>query len=219
MDIPFFKALLWGASITLSLGICALLLGLTLSLLYTLCEQFKYKTVSALFSGFNFVVRALPEIVTLFVIYFSLTALINTLSPITIYMPPFLAGVLALGITYAAYASQTIAGAFKMIPTEQAQSAAALGMRQHEIFFRIQVPQACYYALPGLGNLSITLLKDTAFVSLIGLPEIMNTAELAIATTKAPFTYYIIAATFYLLLTSLSSWGLKQLERKTNLDV
>lgn len=210
--MPFLDAILWAALITLALALAAGTLGLFLAVLYTFLVQLGFKKTYTFFASINVVLRALPELVTLFVIYFSLTAFINDRLPFNIYMPPFLAGTLALGLTFSAYATQTILGAFKAISTGQKESGVALGLSTWQTFYRIQLPQAGYYALPGLGNLWITLLKDTAFVSLIGLPEIMNRAQLAISTTKQPFNYYLLAALLYLIMTSISQWGIHQLE-------
>ncbi len=219
LSIPFLQALLWGAVTTLELALCACALGLALSVWYIFMQQLGFKKMIKCFNGFNLIVRALPELVTLFVIYFSLMAVVNLYLPFDIYIPPFLAGTIALGLTFSAYASPTIQGAFDAIPRAQVESARALGLNAWQVFKKVQIPQAFYYALPGLGNLWVTLLKDTAFVALIGLPEIMSRAQLAIATTKQPFNYYLIAALMYLVLTTTSQWGLNKLEEKYKLNV
>lgn len=84
-----------------------------------------------------------------------------------------------------------------------------MGLPGWIIFKRIVLPQAWHHALPGLGNLWLVLLKDSALVALIGLGDLMNKAQLAASTTREPFKFYVMAAFLFLLLTSVSQLVLK----------
>ncbi|WP_163491343.1 ABC transporter permease subunit, partial [Escherichia coli] len=83
------------------------------------------------------------------------------------------------------------------IPRGHREAGQALGLSPGRIFWRIVLPQIWRVALPGLGNLDLILLKDTALVSLITLDEIMRKAQVASNATKEPFTFYMTAAAIY----------------------
>ena len=94
----------------------------------------------------------------------------------------------------------------------QAEAGKALGLTGWFIFKKILLPQAWRHALPGLGNLWLVLLKDSALVSLVGLGDLMNKAQIAASTTHQPFKFYLLAAGCFLILTTLSQWLLKRYE-------
>ncbi|WP_134469822.1 ABC transporter permease subunit, partial [Pseudomonas aeruginosa] len=127
---------------------------------------------------------------------------------------PFAAGTLALGLCFGAYATEVFRGALLSIPRGHREAGQALGLSPGRIFWRIVLPQIWRVALPGLGNLYLILLKDTALVSLITLDEIMRKAQVASNATKEPFTFYMTAAAIYLSLTVVIMVALHFLERR-----
>lgn len=194
--IEYSPRIVEGAWVTLQLAFCGLFLGLALGLVTALAESVHWWLVRYPVTLSVTVIRGLPELLIVFFIYFGIGRYLA--------MSHFSAGVLALGIIFAAYASQTLRGAFATIPKGQAEAAQALGLSQWQTFSRITLPQIWQHALPGLGNLWFILLKDTALVSLIGLTDLMTYTELAARATREPFTFYLIAALIYLLFTTLS---------------
>ncbi len=113
-----------------------------------------------------------------------------------------------------AYATEVFRGALLAIPKGHREAGQALGLSAPRIFWRIVLPQVWRVALPGLGNLYLILLKDTALVSLITLDEIMRKAQVASNATKEPFTFYMTAAFIYLGLTVFIMAALHFLERR-----
>ena len=89
-------------------------------------------------------------------------------------------------------------------------------MARRRVFFRIHLPQAWRYALPGISNLWQTLLKDTSLVSVLGLEEIMRKADIAAQVTKKPFDFYVAAALIYLAFVLLSGPVFAWLERRAS---
>jgi len=128
----------------------------------------------------------------------------------------FTAGIVTLGFIFGAYAGQVFRGAFQMIPIGQREAAHAVGMSSFAIAWRIILPQTWCYALPGLGNLWLVLLKDSALVSLIGLMDLMGQAHLSASNTHLYFNFYLFAAGMYLLLTFFSELMIRQLTRWAN---
>lgn len=210
----FLHQLFVGAWITVQVGCIALVLGLLLGLMGATAEFSKIKPLRYLAVGLISLVRGLPELLVLFFIYFGGTLLFTALAGHYVDISAFYAGIIALALLFGSYASQVFRGAFLAIPLGQIEAARALGLNAWLIFKHVQLPQAWRYSLPGLGNLWLVLLKDTALVSLIGLADLMNTAKLAANSTHQPFTFFIAAAFLYLMMTSISQWVLKKLSDK-----
>ncbi len=206
--------LLQGAEMTLAVSFCALLLGMCLSLVFTIGESAPWFMVRALFVVITTFLRGLPELLVLFMIYFGSTILLTELMGHYVNVNAFMSGVLALGLIFAAYAAQTLRGAYQAIPKGQFESALALGLSRAYILRRIMLPQMWRFALPGLSNLWLVLLKDSALVSLIGLADIMDVAHTASAQTSKPFDFFCIAGLIYLVFTSVSQFAINGLQRR-----
>src|SRR5690606_23077941 len=113
------------------------------------------------------------------------------------------------------YATEVFRGAFQAIPKGELEAARALGMTRFTTFRRISLPQVWRLALPGLGNIFLVILKETALVSVIGLEELMRKTEFAVGFTKKPFTFFLFAAFIYLGLTIVTMLILQVLERRS----
>ena len=128
----------------------------------------------------------------------------------------FWGGVMALSIAFGAYATEIFRMSIQEIPAGQKEAAQAIGMRPFQTFYRITLPQVWQIALPGLGNLFLVLLKDTALVSVVGLKDIMYQSSRAAQSTQQPFTFYMAAAIIYLGLTMLITGFMLWLEWRAN---
>lgn len=197
---------------TLGLALCALVVGLLLSLLFVVLETSKIRCVSKPTSVVLALLRGLPEILVVLLIYFGSTELLEMLTGDYIEFSAFGCGVLALAIIFASYASQSLRGAIQAIPVGQWESGAALGFSRLQTFVRIITPQVWRHALPGLSNQWLVLLKDTALVSLIGVDDLMRQSELINANVHQPFTWYGFSALMYLIITLISQAGIRRLE-------
>lgn len=107
-------------------------------------------------------------------------------------------------------------GALLAVPRGHREAGLALGLSHKRIFWRLVLPQMWRVALPGLGNLFMILMKDTALVSVVGLNEIMRNSQIAVTVSKQPFTFYMAAAVIYLVLTIISMLSLNWFERRAN---
>lgn len=227
-----FHPLASAAGMTVGLAVCALVLGLILAMLFAVWEMARWKPVAWGGTALVTLLRGLPEILVVLFIYFGSSQLLLILAdgftlnvgvaelPIklnieTFEVSPFLCGVIALALLYAAYASQTLRGALKAVPQGQRESGQALGLSKAAIFFRLIMPQMWRHALPGLGNQWLVLLKDTALVSLISVNDLMLQTKSIATRTQEPFTWYVIAAVIYLVITLLSQYVLKCIELRT----
>lgn len=219
------------AGMTVGLAVSALVVGLILAMIFAAWQSARWRPVAWLGTGLVTLFRGLPEILVVLFVYFGASQLLLTLSdgftvnlglfsfPVQVNIQnfdvsPFLCGVIALSILYASYASQTLRGALKAVPVGQWESGQALGMKTPAIFFRLILPQMWRHALPGLGNQWLVLLKDTALVSLISVNDIMLQTKSIAARTQEPFTWYLMAAAIYLVITLLSQQVLKRIDAR-----
>jgi len=214
--------LLSGLGVTLSLAVATLPVGLLLGLLVAAITIFGRPVPRAMAVTFTTTIRGLPELLTLFIIYHGVGLGINSLlkwySPQSGYfeLSPFLAGVLALGMVFGGYASEVLRGAWQALDHGQLEAAQALGVRRFTIFRLIELPQMLRLALPGLGNLWINLLKDTALVSVIALNDLMRMANVAVGTTKKPFVFFLTVCLMYWAICILFECCLARMEKRAN---
>ena len=210
-----YLALIFHASLmTLGLAVCSLIVGLILSIFFTALESNKYPIIARTTSVLVMLLRGLPEILVVLLIYFGSTEIVELLTGEYIEFGAFGCGVFALSLIFAAYASQTLRGAIQAIPKGQWESGMALGLSRPYTFIHLIMPQVWRHALPGLSNQWLVLLKDTALVSLIGVDDLMRQAGLINTNTHQPFTWYGIAALVYLAVTLVSQVAIRKLERR-----
>lgn len=217
----FGNQLLLGAAVTIELALASLAVGLVLGLLGASAKLSSVKTLQWIANGYTTIIRGIPELLTVLIIYFGATTVLMSIAGMFGYedyieIGPFAAGVTALGLTFGAYATEVFRGALQSIPKGQNEAAVALGMGRVRTFYRIILPQVWRMALPGLGNLFLVLLKDTALVSVVGLDDIMRKANIAVSSTKEPFLFYSAAAVLYLGLTIVSMAIVYFLEKRAN---
>lgn len=220
----FADQLLLGAWMTVRLALGAVSVGLVLGLLGATAKLSGWWAARALAETYTTVVRGLPELLVVLIIYFGSSGLLTAAAEWFghdeyVELTPYAAGVMALGLTFGAYATEVFRGALLAIPKGQVEAARAFGMGRLLSFRRIVLPQVWRIALPGLGNLFLVLLKDTSLVSVIGLDELMRKASIAVGFTREPFTFYVAAACLYLLMTIVTMVGLHYAERAAHKGV
>ena len=210
--------LLEGAALSLAVGICALAVALSLGALGALARLSPSRILQRLGLAYVVIVRGIPELVLMLLIYYGGTVLLQALlslggEDVRVDINAFLAGTLVLGFVYGAYATEIFRGAFLAVPKGQVEAARAFGLSPRQEFFRIMLPQALRLAIPGLGNLWLTLLKATSITSVIGLTELARQADLIKAPTKMPFVVFFLASLIYLAFTAVSDVFRMRLEK------
>jgi putative lysine/arginine/ornithine/histidine/octopine transport system permease protein len=214
----FGPALIAGTWMTIQLALASLALGLVLGLLGALAKTSPYSALRWLGSTYSTIVRGVPELLWVLLIYFGTISLIRGIGELfgieNLALSPFAAGTIALGLCFGAYATEVFRGALLAIPKGHREAGLALGLGKRRIFLRLILPQMWRLALPGLGNLFMILMKDTALVSVIGLEEIMRRSQIAVTASKEPFTFFLVAAFIYLCLTIVAMIGMHFLEKR-----
>lgn len=208
----------WGALVILKVMVTGLLMGVSWGLMGAAAKLSGSRIASRIAAAYTTVLRGTPELLVLLIVYFgsaiTLTRIAQLIDPEIKFfdIPPFWAGSFAVSLIFGAYATETFRGAFLGVDKGQLEAARALGLSGFQTFFYIRIPQMWRIALPAFGNHWISLLKDTALISVVGLEEIMYTAEVATTVTHEPFTMYLVVAVIYLVFTSVvtvSIWGLE----------
>ena len=154
--------------------------------------------------AYTVVFRGTPEILVVLLLYFGsavvLTAIAQVFNPEIKFVdvPPFWAGTIAISIIVGSYATETFRGAFLGVHPGSIEAARALGMSDLQTFVYVRIPEMWRLALPPFGNHMLSLVKDTALISIIGLNETMFVAKQAITVTGKPFTMYIVVGAIYL---------------------
>ena len=207
-----------GVYVTSSLAVATLPFGLALGFFVALGKQTNDKYARLAANIYTTIFRGLPELLTLFIIYYGIQILLQTLLSAIGYdgrieISAFGAGALALGVVFSAYCSEVLQSAFQAIPRGQYEAGAALGLRPGKTMLFIILPQLIRIALPGLGNLWMSLLKDTALVSVIGLNDIIRQTGVATKVTKQAFFFYGTACLLFLLLAIISSLIFSRIEQ------
>ncbi len=227
---PLFNLLAWGpggwgdelaagAGITIALALATLPFGVALGLLVALAKRSPHRIVRAFGTVYTTVFRGLPELLTLYLVYFGLSIGLQTgLKALgfsgRMEMPAFVAGMIALGLVLGAFSSEVWVGALNGIDKGQREGAAALGLRKGQIFRLVIMPQLLRLALPGLGNNWMVLLKETSLISVIALPDLMFWTGRATVVTKEPFLFFGLACLIYLFFSMVSAAGIAALERR-----
>lgn len=204
-------ALLRGSLTTLALFAVVLPLSLPLGFVTTLLQQSRFKPVSLLANAYVFVMRGTPLMLQLFFFYFGLPFLPFVGRFLT--MSAFPCACLSFTLNYAAYFAEIFRGGLLSIPTGQYEASQVLGLSRAQTMLRVIIPQMIRVTLPSIGNEAITLVKDTALVTAIALPELLHFAKGAVTRdfTTAPF---VVAAVIYLLINLAVSLAFKYTEKK-----
>lgn len=204
---PYFMSLLLkGAVMTVTVAAGALALALVLGLLIALIRLSRSRLLGGLAYVYTEFLRGTPALAQLFVIYFGLP-------DIGIELKPVEAAIIGLGINGSAYLSEVYRAGIQAIHKGQVEAALSLGMTPLGSMRYIVLPQAIRIMLPPITNFSITLLKDTALVSVVAVPEIMFYARNLVTETFQSMHVYLLAAAIYLAMTIPMSRLVAHLER------
>ena len=217
--------LLWdGTKLTISVALCAMAIAIVLGLIGAWGKLAKSRIATAAASTYTTIIRGVPELVLILIVYYGVPTLIQEIAAnfgidVIIDLNPFISCVSTIGFIYGAFATEVFRGAYLAVPKCQIEAAQGMGMNRTLVFRRILLPQMWRFALPGLGNVWMVLIKATALMSVIQLPELMRNSYVAAQYTRKPFTFYLVASLFYLLITIVSMIGQQQAENWANRGV
>jgi octopine/nopaline transport system permease protein len=209
--------MLLGALMTLAVSLSSMVLGLVFGTLGAAAKLSGVAPARWLAEGYTTIMRGVPELLVIYLLFFGGSGAVMMVASVFGYggyieIDAFTIGTFAVGIVSGAYSTEVIRGAVLSVPRGEIEAARAIGMPRFLLFRRIMLPQVARFALPGLGNVWQLTLKDTALISVTGLVEIMRQSHIAAGSTRQPFTFYLVAACLYLLLTTFSNYGFQRAE-------
>lgn len=163
------------------------------------------------------IVRAVPELILILILYFAVTSSLNSLllswGFARIQISGFAAGIAVLGVVQGAYATEVLRGAILSVPPGQIEAARAMGMPPAKLALRVTLPLMLASAIPGLANLWLIATKDTALLAVVGFGELTLVTRQAASTTKAFFTFFMAAGALYLFISIISTLIFNRIEK------
>ncbi len=192
--------------------------GLVLGLFGATGKLYGGPATRDLLAVYTTVVRAVPELVLILILYFVGTDLLNRAAAAMGYgrveISGVAAGIWVLGIVQGAYATEVLRGAIRAVPPGQIEAGRAYGMTPFQMFRRVTLPAMLPHAIPGLANLWLIATKDTALLAIVGFAELTLETKQAAGSTRAYFTFYLAAGVLYLLVTLVSTFLFHRLETR-----
>ncbi|MFW6280428.1 MAG: amino acid ABC transporter permease [Halanaerobium sp.] len=198
--------ILKGSVVTFQLYLITALLSVLLGTAGALGKISKIPLLNSFLSFYTWVFRGTPLLLQLFFAYYGLPVLGITLEP-------FPAAALTFTINYGAYFTEIFRGGIESIDNGQYEAAQVLGMNYRQTMSRIILPQTIKRVLPATSNEAINLVKDSALVAVIGLGDLLRAAKVAV-TRDFSIIPFIIAAVFYLIISSVIVNIFRKLENK-----
>ena len=215
--VKMLKAMLHGSATSLEVFFLTLIFSIPLALPIALGRMSKNKILSGTTNVFLLIMRGTPLMLQLLVVYFAPGLFVRHLNSLgynaAFKWDRFTAAIIALSVNYAAYFAEIYRGGIESIAQGQYEAAKVLGYTRVQTFFRIILPQVVKRIIPAMGNEVITLVKDTALVSVIGVAELLMVAK---ERQSALFSFapLFIAGIFYFIMNWGVSIAFTRLEKK-----
>jgi len=203
-----------GALVTLQITIFAVIMGVIVGLFVALGKMSSIKLIRIIFSVYVELLRGTPMVVQALIIYYGLPMLLQDFGFNFRWESPVFASILVCGINSSAYVAEIIRGGLQAVDKGQMEAARSLGMKHSQAMRFIIIPQAFRIILPALGNEFITLLKETAVLSVITLTEVTRKSMLWVAATFEAWPAYLGTAFVYLSFTIPLSRLVAVMERR-----
>ena len=211
-------ALLKGAVVTLEIAVLAYFIGILLGLAGAGAKLSGSRALNWIAQTYTTLVRAVPELLLIILLFYAgssgIAALLTALGLGEVEISGFAAAVGVLGIVQGAYQTEVLRGAIVAIPRGQVEAARAYGMPPLLRLRRITIPSMLPLALPGLANLWLILVKDTALVSVVGFSELLYIGKQAAGSTKQYLLFYLAVGGIYLVMTLGSNFLFRLIERQ-----
>lgn len=202
-----FKSMVEASGNTILIFVLTLLFGLPLGLIISIGRMSKYKVVHIPIKVYLLIMRGTPLILQLLVVFFVPPLVFG------IRVDRFSAAVIAFTLNYAAYFGEIFRSGFQSIPKGQKEAAKVLGFTTNQTFFKITLPQMVKRVLPPMGSEFMTLVKDSALVQVIGVPEIYQLASNTVSST-ASIIPLVMAGVFYLVMNAVVSKIFSSVEKR-----
>jgi len=221
--IDYMPLILEGMLLTVEVALLSLFIAMVLGIIGALAKLSKSHIAHSVAGIYTTLIRGIPDLVLMTIIFFGGQILVNDIGDKLgweyIDVSPFIAGVLTIGFIFGAYMTESFRGGILAVPRGEIEAGIAFGMTPIQVFLRITLPAMIRHALPGFGNNWLVLTKTTALVSVIGLQDMLYNASLAGGTTRKPFTFFCVVAILFLIITGVSNFGLRWIDKRYSVGV
>lgn len=204
--LKVIPSLFEGVGTTLSLFALTLLFSIPLGMIICLGRMSKIKPVRWLSQLYILIFRGTPLMLQLIFFFFGMPM-------IGLPLERSVAATVTFSLNYAAYFAEIFRGGIQSVPRGQYEAAQVLGLSSAQRFFKIVIPQVVKRVIPPMGNETVTLVKDTALVYAIAISDLLRNAQI-IMMRQNNLNALIVAAIFYLIMTSLVTFLFNLAEKK-----
>ncbi|MCL2767470.1 MAG: amino acid ABC transporter permease [Synergistaceae bacterium] len=209
--IPRLPLLFKAALVTIEVSILAVIFGTILGVIVGALRVMPNRLVSGISASYIYIIRGTPLLIQLFLIYFGLPS-------IGIRLTAFVSGVLGLVINSSGYIGEIVRGGIEAIPKGQWEAGKVLGLSYGKTMRFIILPQALRNMLPAMGNEFVTLIKESSLLSTLAIAELTMVGQQVRSATYASFETFIAVGLIYLLMTSVTSFFLRWIEKRWSVN-
>lgn len=203
---------------TLVLALYGLFFACLIGLFFGMLSVVKNKFCNAVAKIFVYAIRGVPMIVLAYFVFFGIPYVMKNSFGIPITFSALKAGTICLALNCGAYMAEIIRAGIQSVDIGQMEAARSLGLTYGRSMYRIVLPQAIKTMIPSIINQFIITLKDTSILSVIGFPELVNSAKNVVANTFKSFQAWGIVAIMYLIVITALSVLAQKLEGRLNRD-
>ncbi len=203
---------------TVIVSVAAFVASLVFGIIAAWAKLSASRVARAAGEAYTTILRGIPDLLVIYLFYFGGSNLVTAIGHAlggqgAIGFNGFTAGMLAVGIVAGAYQTEVLRGAYLAIPREELEAARAVGMSRPLMLRRITIPLALRTALPGMGNVWQSVVKESALISIVGLTELTRQVQISARSTDLPFQFYATGAALYLVITAVSGLAFRGAER------
>lgn len=201
---------------TLLLALYGLFFACILGMIFGMLSVLKNKICNIIAIVFVDVIRGVPMIVLAYFVFFGVPYCVNNMMGYSLTLSALQAGTICLSLNCGAYMAEIIRAGIQSVDKGQMEAARSLGLPYWRSMVRVVLPQAIRTMIPSIINQFIITLKDTSILSVIGFPELVNTAKNVVANSFMSFQTWAIVGIMYLIVITILSKAAKVLERRLN---
>jgi len=207
------------AMTTLGMSLLTIVFAMIFGTIFAFMKISSFRILRWISNGFVEFIRGTPLMVQIFLVFYGLPAIGIEIPSLTLFGMDFerlLAGVLALTINSSAYVCEIVRGGIQSIEGGQMEAARSIGLSKSSSMLLVIMPQAIKNIMPSLGNEFVSLIKNSSQVSVIGIAELMYTADTIRGISFKPFEPLVIISIIYFIMTFIISLCVKSFEQKLN---
>lgn len=201
---------------TLLLALYGLFFGCIIGLIFGMMSVVKSRVCNIIAQIFVNVIRGVPMIVLAFFVFLGVPYFFKQFTPYNVTLSALVAGTICLALNCGAYMAEIIRAGIQSVDIGQMEASRSLGLPYWRAMYRVVLPQAIKTMIPSIINQFIITLKDTSILSVIGFPELVNSAKNVVGITFMSFQTWAIVGVMYLIVITLLSKLANMLERRLN---